>query len=572
MTFPERALAAERSLITEPLTELARSHPGLWRLDSAGVTPLGRPLQALVHADAYDLNSRRLRVLMLGGITGRQADVRTAHAVLAGYAADSRLRGHIALSGVAVANPEALSLATDGMNSAGGVVDGGFPPEGGYFNDPVAPEARYLWRWILFQAPDLVIDLRSGSAETLEVNAAVSGLGATRRVQADHTLVHALGEARQPDPGAVPAIRLTVPADGGQSLDGVWSMLGRLKAGRSGAGEALHRRQRRSAGEVASTLARRYGDRLEPVVYTQGVAISGRLRVAQHTGDVAPVEAARRLVEPYVSGARPPFSERAGGQDLAGVVWCEELLALTGDDRYRDLMVKAADRFGASDVQAPPPPADPDFRTEDMFFVAAVLGRAYRMTERRRYSELLAGYMHLCARRQQEDGLFWHGESVPRYWGRGNAFAALGFAEALTYLPGDTAGRDGLVATHRSHLESIIATAAPSGMLRQVLDVRGSYEELSATCMTGYALARGIRLGWLSRALFGGPLERLWKASLARVDSNGDLVDVCTGTGPQPSLGAYLNRTALSGYDDRGGSLASWFAAEMLALATGDGR
>ena len=33
---------------------------------------------------------------------------------------------------------------------------------------------------------------------------------------------------------------------------------------------------------------------------------------------------------------------------------------------------------------------------------------------------------------QQADGLFWHDRRTPFYWGRGNGFAALSYAETLT--------------------------------------------------------------------------------------------------------------------------------------------
>lgn len=571
MTVPPSGGAEELRLIGEPALDLARSNPHLWRHDAAGLTPLGMPLRALVHADAYDLDSRRLRVLVVGGITGRPNDVRLALALMRRYAAVKSVHERVALTGVVCANPEAASLGSDGTNSAGGNVAHGYPPQDGYFNDARSPEARYLWRWICFQAPDLVVDLRFGDAEAWDANAAGSPPSAdvADPAGAADSLVRALWGSHPPAPGTIPAVQLTLSASDARSLDGVWTRLGTRDASRSEAARELQRRQHRTALEASASLAARYGEKLAPVVYTQGVAISGRLRHARLSGDYSHVEPARRLVEPIVSGQKQPFSERAGGQDLAGVVWCDDLYRMTNDRRYLDLLVSAADHYVSAPDRRPPPPADRDFRTEDMFFAAAVLGRAFSLTSREAYASLLAPYLQVCVGQQQEDGLFWHSESVKYYWGRGNTFAALGFAEALTYLPASTPGIELLIASHRKHLRSMIATAAPSGALRQVLDVPGPYEELSATCMAGYAVARGIRLGWLEQAEFAGPLDRLWKAALGRIDKAGGLVDVCTGTGPQPSLKAYLDRAAISGYDDRGGSLASWFATEMLALEMG---
>lgn len=47
------------------------------------------------------------------------------------------------------------------------------------------------------------------------------------------------------------------------------------------------------------------------------------------------------------------------------------------------------------------------------------------------------------------------------------------------------------------------------------------------------------------------------------MDDAGGVVDGCISTGVMPDLRAYLHRTAVSGHDDRTGSLALWFACEM---------
>ena len=88
---------------------------------------------------------------------------------------------------------------------------------------------------------------------------------------------------------------------------------------------------------------------------------------------------------------------------------------------------------------------------------------------------------------------------------------------------------------------------------------QGTYHEMSATCMTGYALARGLRGGWLPADEFGPAADSAWSAASQRIDDKGGLVDVCAGTGPQRGADntarAYINRPAESGFDDRGASL-----------------
>jgi rhamnogalacturonyl hydrolase YesR len=199
-----------------------------------------------------------------------------------------------------------------------------------------------------------------------------------------------------------------------------------------------------------------------------------------------------------------------------------------------------------------------------MFMNGAMLGRAFAITSDRRYADMLTRSL-LDAHVQQDDGLFWHCRSAPYYWGRGNGFAAMGFAETLTYLPEDHPDRDALLDIHRRHLSALGRLQCASGMFRQVLDFPGSYEELTATCMVGYAVARGLRRGWLDPS-YMEMLELCWRAASERVQDDGAIVDGCAGTGVQSSLREYLDRPAIHGLDDRTGSMALWFATEMERL------
>jgi len=46
-------------------------------------------------------------------------------------------------------------------------------------------------------------------------------------------------------------------------------------------------------------------------------------------------------------------------------------------------------------------------------------------------------------------------------------------------------------------------------------------------------------------------------------------VDICTGTGSQATLRLYLDRAAISGFDDRGGGMGLLASIEMQALQAG---
>ena len=100
-------------------------------------------------------------------------------------------------------------------------------------------------------------------------------------------------------------------------------------------------------------------------------------------------------------------------------------------------------------------------------------------------------------------------------------------------------------------------------MWHQVIDHPESYRELTATAMITFAMVRGLRSGWLPQAHYEPAVNRAWDALKTRIAPDGDLVDVCTGTGKQKTLRDYFDRTAILGPDDRGGAMALMVSTEI---------
>ena len=74
--------------------------------------------------------------------------------------------------------------------------------------------------------------------------------------------------------------------------------------------------------------------------------------------------------------------------------------------------------------------------------------------------------------------------------------------------------------------------------------------------MITYALIRGVAEGWLDADTYAPTIDNAWHAIRVRIGNDGELVDVCTGTGKQKSLRDYYDRPAILGRDDRGGAMA----------------
>ena len=551
--------------VNAALQSLAEGSQGSWRLSACGVTAGLRSIPALVHADAYAAETERRRIVLVAGLSGNAEDAALGLRALQWSAAsDSPAPGNIALTGVPLANPEGREDLSKG-----------FPPEGNFFYDADAPETRYLWRWLCFQAPDMVLEVRAGGSVEWQANAAArelgEALGASGAALDDGSLTAALGRGTPDNLGTIPGLRLTAPESLLEGeMERLWNSIGGQPSplGASAARNTLAARRQRSFMDVGRLLAGVYGYALDPVNYTQGVAISGRLRLARLDPSASsPAEGIVQLLDPYVSGAVPMFGDRPSGANLAGLIWGQELAEATGDSRYSDLIVQVAERYQAVSRGTAPPPCDPDFRTEDMFMAGAMLGRAFSITGERRYLDILTRFL-LDGAIQQDDGLFWHCRSAPYFWGRGNGFAVLGLTEALTYLPEDHPDWDAVLAMYRRGLEGMRRVQAPSGMYPEALDVPGSYHEFTSTCMSGYAMARGLRHGWLDES-FRESLRMAWQGVSERVEDNGNVVDACISTGVQEDLRAYLHRPAVFGFDDRSGSMALWFAVEMERMSRG---
>lgn len=566
---------------------LRKRSPAYWQSSTIGLTPGLRPITALQDTRTLPFSGDKHRpsALLVAGLRGSTTDTPRMLTALERFTGTAAAQASgVALSVIVAANPDSLA-GGDWEEMAANKVDltNGYPPEGGYYFDESAPERRYLWRWICYQAPDVMIEVAldddQASATKWEANAAAAGSSVAAAMGAgsmadDDSLVAAVGKPAADAPGVIPALRLTTHWTGlSDALRSLWAATGKgADVPASACRVALDARAARTPLEIARVLSGRYGHALDPVNYTQGVGISGRLRLVElDDGGNNPTEEIARLIDHIVEDPDAHLSN-VGGAALTGVIWSARLADYTGDEKYRRLFFNAADRFQARGQGEAPSPCDPDFRVEDMFMCGAMLGRAYRISGDSRYADLLARFLIDGGDVQDGTGLFKHARSAPLFWSRGNGFASLGYAEALTYLPADHPARTELLSRHRRHLDALLRRQQAWGTFGELVDVPGAWGELTSTSMIGYSLARGLREGWLPDGEEDGyraGVEACWRAVSERIDEEGGVVDGCISTGVMPDMRAYLDRQALSGHDDRTGSMALWFACEMERLRRG---
>jgi hypothetical protein len=380
----------------------------------------------------------------------------------------------------------------------------GYPPRGTAYQGPNAAQ-HYVWRFLHMRAPDLVVG-------PLELVRALEGSG-------------------------IPAVAPGSPISPREPSE---------------ARRAMQKRLARAPRAVAELLAAHYGHQLPEVVYIPAVALIARIRLGE-SGDV------ERIVAPYLD-RKPSFPAKVTGSHLSGHLVFAELARVTRKRAYIDLVRRAAD---AGDPQAPMPHHEE--MSDAVFMGTPILAEAGRLTGEQRYFDRALRHMRfMLGLNLRPDGLHRHSPLNETAWGRGNGFPALGLAWTLDALPAAYGGRADVLRAFRAHMAALLPRQDREGMWHQIVDKPESYAELSATCMIGYAILRGVRNGWLDREVYEPAARRAWHGVNARIADDGALFDVCAGTGKQRTERDYFERPAIWGPDDRGGAMALLFASEML--------
>lgn len=562
--------------------DLARLESSDLITTAIGVTRRGTPIDAAIAKEDLDFHTKKTRVLLVAGASGTRSTVDAAiHAVSWFYSAGeaAKYRDRFALSVVPCVNPDGLLGQTGPADGSQGDPTRGFPPQGNVYNSKTDPESAYSWRWIGMHAPDLVIDLRPGEAVRWKVP--------TQAKPALKSLTQRLSDIEffDPNDGLVSQLAIVAPGDVGTipamqvSISGErdWTALKQLLdaaiasnfSGPSPARREQQRRLARSPREISRELLKHYGQQLKQVVYIQSLAVIGRMRhiervaaADQKDPNYAPIDA---IVREYVEGGK--IANLKSGSDLSGhLVFSEIAARLDGPrrDRFIELARRAADlAFDDSGKMQPVMPFHHEM-SDSLFMGGPILAQVGQLTGETKYFDACARHLEFLRDLDfREDHLYRHSPLDEAAWGRGNGFPAIGVAMCLDAFPHDHPARAELLDTFQKHMAALIRHQDPTGCWHQVVDHPESYREFTSTCMITYAMIRGVSEKWLDEATYKPVIDKAWYAIRTRIGSNGELVDVCAGTGKQKSLRDYFDRTAILGRDDRGGAMALLVANEI---------
>lgn len=201
---------------------------------------------------------------------------------------------------------------------------------------------------------------------------------------------------------------------------------------------------------------------------------------------------------------------------------------------------------------------------DDVFMVAALQVEAYKATNSSKYLDRAAQFCaHYIDSLQQENGLFFHGADAPIHWGRGNGWMAVGIAAVLSDLPKIHPQYPSIANAYIKMMSSLLDYQKTNGLWNQVIDMDSAWPESSCTAMFAYSMIVGINRGILPSDQYLPSVLAAWQALKSRVTEDGQLQDICAGTGQSKDVQYYLNRPKISG-DFHGQAPLLWLIRELL--------
>src|SRR5262249_50548089 len=113
----------------------------------------------------FDPAAMAYRLVLVGGLDGREEAAGVVLDAVRWFKTAARQsdRRMWKVSALPLAYPASIGTAPTAT----------FPPTKGFFDDPQDAETRFLWRWMTYQVPDLIIDVRIGPRLDVPVRSAV---------------------------------------------------------------------------------------------------------------------------------------------------------------------------------------------------------------------------------------------------------------------------------------------------------------------------------------------------------------------------------------------------------------
>jgi len=310
------------------------------------------------------------------------------------------------------------------------------------------------------------------------------------------------------------------------------------------------------AGKSPKEVGKRLSEHLIPsphqynhVFYGEVGAWYGALNFAQLTGDTDLRDRLIKRFDPlFPGGSETQFigQRKHVDDEVFGAVPLEIAIE-TKDAKY----LEYGKHFADQQWENPQPDGlsgETRYWIDDMYMLTILQLEAYRATGDRKYLDRDALEMvSYLDKLQQPNGLFYHAQDVPFFWGRGDGWVAAGMTEILRDLPADHPQRARIMKSYKMMMAALLQYQGKDGMWRQLIDREEAWPESSSSAMFTFAMITGVKNGWLDANIYGPAARRGWIAVTGYIDQNNDVTSVCEGTGKQNDLEYYLERKRITG-------------------------
>jgi unsaturated rhamnogalacturonyl hydrolase len=130
------------------------------------------------------------------------------------------------------------------------------------------------------------------------------------------------------------------------------------------------------------------------------------------------------------------------------------------------------------------------------------------------------------------------------HWGRCNGWVMMAKVHLMNFLPEDHPQREDLRKNLEQQILGIAKYQNEDGLWHQLLDKTDSYPESSCSAMFVYSIARAVNEGWIDKRYASIALRGWAGLKENKITHDGQLKDICVGTGIEDNLVFYYNRPA----------------------------
>jgi rhamnogalacturonyl hydrolase YesR len=519
-----------------------------------GVTHSGRPIVGWVNDDYFDLDFQGQRILIVGGVYDALSSAQVEQLFHDIQSTDNRSIAFI---------PDLYPDSDEGRAIDGAELSN-------FYNSKNNPEFQYLVGWAAYHITDCVVLLRLSSDESIVANSAFvkrfgrSILKAVIQVPTEPLqYCNAMAQASVKYGIGLEVMQLSSKL----SISRIQKWIDLISQVTKKSTARLDFQKRSlDIDSVIDQLLVVYGRSMKNISYIPALAIMAQYQHRDLENEKSLTKAAlKKIIEPHVQGPLPKNGSAVAGHIALFTAMKTTTLDVEFQRDCKQRILDVADLFFSEQSQYRGHAMMP-FHSEmsDAVFmggpILAIADSLAREHEGPKYAEAAISHLRACALMNQLDnGLYQHSPLDPTAWGRGNGFAALGTSLCLSLLSPEVAGYEQVKHKFIRQINELVKHQDATGSWHQVVDHPESYPEFTSTCMIASAILIGIEHDVLQRDDYRHVIVQAKSATIRRIAPNGFINDVCTGTGKQKNLQAYLHREAVQGRNDRAGAMALLF-------------